>query len=74
MVGFALGPECVVPNAAGRCASHWTPLKLTISAEKIDLLPAEIQKDVERPLEEMMAMRLERAQWADYKHEHWGDR
>ena len=74
MVGLAPGPECVVQSAAGRCASHWKPLRLTISVEKIDLLLAETQKEVENFLEEMMVLRLVRTQLADYEHEHWGDR
>jgi hypothetical protein len=74
MVELASGPESVVPSAEGRCDSHWTPLRLTISVEKIDRLLAETQKEVERLLEEMMALRLVRTQLADYEHEHWGDR
>jgi hypothetical protein len=74
MVGLAPGPESVVPSAEGRCASRWTPLRLTISVEKLDRLLAETQKDVERLLGEMIALRLVRTQLADYEHEHWGDR
>lgn len=74
MVGLAPRPERVVHSAECRCASHWTPLRLTISVEKIDLLLAEAQIEVERLLEDMMALRLVRTQLADYEHEHWGDR
>jgi len=72
-VGLAPGPERVVHSAESRGVSHWKPLRLTISVEKIDLLLAEIQKEVESLLEEMMALRLVRTQLADYEHEHWGD-
>jgi hypothetical protein len=74
MVGLAPRPENVVHGAKGPCASHWKPLRLTISVEKIDLLLAETQKEVESLLEEMMVLRLVRSQLADYEHEHWGDR
>ena len=74
MVGLAPRPERVVDSAESRYASHWKPLRLTISVQKIDLLLAEIQKEIENLLEEMMALRLVRTQLADYEHEHWGDR
>lgn len=74
MVGFVPRPESVVHSGEGRYASHWKPLRLTISVEKIDLLLAESQKEVESLLEEMMALRLVRVQLADYEHEHRGDR
>lgn len=74
MVGLDPGPAGVVHSAGCRCASHWAPLRLTISVKKIDLLLAEAQIEVERLLEEMMALRLVRTQLADYEHEHWGDR
>ena len=74
VVGLAPRPESVVHSAEGRCASHWTPLRLTISVEKIDLLLAEVQNEVESLLEEMVALRLVRTQLADYEHKHWGDR
>lgn len=74
MVGLAPGPESVVHSAECRCASPWTPLRLTISVKKIDLLLAEAQKEVERLLEETMALRLVRTQLADYEHEHRSDR
>jgi hypothetical protein len=65
MVGFAPRPERVVHRAEYRCASHWKPLRLTISLQKIDLVLAEIQKEVENLLEEMMVLRLVRTQLAD---------
>ena len=74
MVGFAPRPERVVHRAECRCVSHLKPLRLTISVQKIDLLLAEIQKEVENLLKEMMVLRLVRTQLADYEHEHMGDR
>lgn len=74
VVGLALGPASMVHSPECRCASHWSPLRLTISVKKIDRLLAEVQKEVESLLEEMMALRLVRTQLGDYEHEQWGDR
>jgi hypothetical protein len=73
-VGFAPRPERVVHRAECRSASHWKPLRLTISVQKIDLVLAEIQKEGENLLEEMMVLRLVRTQLADYEHVHMSDR
>ena len=67
-------PGILVNCEEVQCPAHRTPLRLTISVEKIDRLLAEIQKEVECLLEEMMALRLVRTQLADYEDEHWGDR
>lgn len=69
MVELAPRPESVVHSAECRCVSHWKPLRLTISVQKIDLLMAEIQREVENLLEEMMVLRLVRTQLADYEQE-----
>ena len=60
----------VVLGAENRCGSCWQPLRLTISVHKIDLLLAEIQKDIEDLLEQMMNLKLVRTQLADYQNEH----
>ena len=74
IVGLVPKQESVVDSAEDQCASDWKPLRLTISVHKIDLLMAEVQKEVENLLEEMMALRLVRTQLADYEDEHWSDR
>jgi hypothetical protein len=60
----------VVHGAENRCGSYWVPLRLTISVQKIDLLLAEIQKDIEDLLGQMMNLKLVQTQLADYQNEH----
>ncbi|MEO5630450.1 MAG: hypothetical protein ABIQ24_11660 [Nitrospiraceae bacterium] len=63
----------LVHNAEGRCTPHRIPLRLTISAKKIDLLLIDIQSQVEDLQRQMANMRLVRAQLAGCQHENGGD-
>lgn len=73
VVGLSPRSGSVTHSEESRCAPQWKPLRLTISVQKIDLLLADIEKQVEDLLQQMMNLRLVRTQLADYQHEHWGD-
>jgi hypothetical protein len=73
VVGLSPLPGSVVHNAGDRCAPHRKPLRLTISVEKIDLLLADIQKQVEDLQRQMTNLTQVRTQLAGYEQENWGD-
>ena len=66
-------PGSLVHCVEGQCAPHRTPLRLTISVKKIDLLLADIQKQVEDLQRQMRNLRLVRTQLAGCQQENEGD-
>lgn len=73
VVGLFPIPGCLVHSAGGRCAAYRKPLRLTISVKKIDLLLADIQKQVEDLQRQMTNLRLVRTQLAVCQQENGGD-
>lgn len=62
--GLSPIPVSSVHSEEGRLSPHRTPLRLTISVEKIDRVLADIQKQVEDLQREMTNLRLVRNQLA----------
>jgi hypothetical protein len=73
MAGLSPLPGSLVHSAGGRCAPHRTPLRLTISVEKIDHFLADIQKLVDDLQRQMTKLRLVRTQLAGCQQENGGE-
>ena len=73
VVGLSPIPGSLVHNTEGPCTSHRIPLRLTISAQKIDLLLTDIQGQVEDLQRQMANLRLVRAQLPSCQQESGGD-
>jgi hypothetical protein len=65
-------PGILVHCADVQCPAHRTPLRLTISVEKIDRFLADIRKQVEDLQRQMTNLRLVRTQLAGYQQENAG--
>jgi hypothetical protein len=72
-VGLSPIPGILVHCAEVHCPAHRTPLRLTISVEKIDHFLADMRKQVEDLQRQMTNLRLVRTQLASCQQENGGD-
>jgi hypothetical protein len=71
-VGLSPIPGILVHCAEVHCPAHRTPLRLTISVEKIDRFLADMRKQVEDLQRQMTNLRLVRTQLAVYQQNNGG--